>query len=679
MNKILEGNNCDGDRPLASSYRPEIDGLRALAIAAVIVNHFNKDILPSGYLGVDVFFVISGFVTIASLSRRSSNNLGRFLIDFYSRRMKRLIPALAFCIIITSILICLFDPNPNSSIRTGIAALFGVSNLSLLSQATDYFADSTELNVFTHTWSLGVETQFYILLPLLAWLFGLSHLNAKGNKKIIWVTGILSIASLIGFISFYPANQSKSYFLMTTRLWELGSGCLLFLGVSGESKILSDLSKFPPLAIVAAMVALFFLPQKFAIQATIAVVELTVILLICLRPGTGTYRIFSNSQVVYIGLISYSLYLWHWSVLSLSRWTIGVHWWLIPIQIILIWLLSVFSYRFIEDPLRRFEWAPTQWQSIVYGLLVCTGIAGLLVGLITIPNLSLYAGKHPSLIESGVQSLANKYHLKDTDFSWGGNDCILSENEQARQGKKLPLDKCVLGDFVKAERRVMIFGNSFSAAFAQGFDDLVKSDEYAVAITSSWDASPVKEIPNLGMWSEANSYYWNDIFPSLVDSLKPNDWVFLMNDLAWLSPEKPSPASEESLRQLEKGLENLSQQLSKKDIRLAVLHGNPFAREAGCKPATAARQWFQPFGGLCKMPDKAESLSRRQALDNILVSLERQGKIHIVDLFDTFCPEKMCTYNAANGDLLYRDEYSHPSVEGARLSAPVIRQLLTSI
>lgn len=679
MDMALEVNNRDGHRPLTSSYRPEIDGLRALAIAAVIINHFNKDILPSGYLGVDIFFVISGFVTISSLARRSNNNLGYFLIDFYSRRMQRLIPALAFCILVTSILICLFDPNPNSSIRTGIAALFGFSNLSLLNQATDYFADSTELNVFTHTWSLGVETQFYILLPLLAWLFGLSQLNTRGNKKIILATGILSVASLVGFISLYPTNQSASYFLMTTRLWELGAGCLLFLGMSSESKILSDLSRFPPLAIIATIVALFFLPQKFAIQATIAVVELTVVLLICLRPGTGAYRFFSNSKVVYIGLISYSLYLWHWSVLSLSRWTIGVHWWLIPIQIILIWLLSVASYHFIEDPLRRVKWAPTQWQSIAYALLVCTSIASLITGFIAIPNLSLYVGKHPSLIESGVQSLSNAYHLNGTDFSWGGNDCILSENEQARQGKELPLDKCVLGDFIKAERRVMIFGNSFSAAFVQGFDDLVKLDKYAVVITSSWDASPVKEMPNLGMWSEASSYYWNSIFPSLVNSLKPNDWVFLMNDLAWLSPEKPSPASEKSLKQLEQGLENLSQQLSEKDIHLAVLHGNPFAREAGCKPAIAAKQWFQPFGGLCKIPDKAESLSRRQALDDILVSLERQGKIHIVDLFDTFCPKKICTYNAANGDLLYRDEYSHPSVEGARLSAPIIHQLLTSI
>jgi hypothetical protein len=113
-------------------------------------------------------------------------------------------------------------------------------------------------------------------------------------------------------------------------------------------------------------------------------------------------------------------------------------------------------------------------------------------------------------------------------------------------------------------------------------------------------------------------------------------------------------------------------------MRLAVLHGNPFAREASCQPVLAAKQWFNAFTDLCRLPNRSNSLLRREELNTLLVSLEHKGMIRIVDLFDLFCPGEECTYNAANGQILYRDEWSHPSVEAVRLSADAIRRILTS-
>ena len=166
-------NPPNSSKHLATSYRPEIDGLRAFAVIAVIINHFNKELLPSGYLGVDIFFVISGFVITSSLYQRTAQTFSEFLSGFYERRVKRLVPALVFFVLVMSLLICLFNPDPDLSLKTGLASLFGVSNFYLLKQSTDYFSSSTELNVFTHTWSLGVEEQFYLLFPLLAWCSGL--------------------------------------------------------------------------------------------------------------------------------------------------------------------------------------------------------------------------------------------------------------------------------------------------------------------------------------------------------------------------------------------------------------------------------------------------------------------------------------------------------------------------
>ena len=214
---------------IKSRYRPEIDGLRAFAVVAVIVNHFNKEILPNGYLGVDIFFVISGFVITSSLYKRPSKNFNDFISGFYERRIKRLVPALSVFVLITSIAICLFNPIPTLSLRTGLTSLFGLSNLYLLKQSTDYFAQSTELNVFTHTWSLGVEEQFYILFPFLIWFSGFGRQTKNGARNLFLTIGALAIASLIGFLYFYPINQSAAYFLMPTRFWEMAAGCLLFI------------------------------------------------------------------------------------------------------------------------------------------------------------------------------------------------------------------------------------------------------------------------------------------------------------------------------------------------------------------------------------------------------------------------------------------------------------------
>ena len=140
-------------------------------------SHFNKDLLPSGYLGVDIFFVISGYVITSSLADRQSKNFLDFLTGFYERRIKRLVPALVVFVLITSVLICLFNPDPKLALRTGCASLFGLSNYYLLKQSTDYFAASTELNTFTHTWSLGVEEQFYLFWPFLVWKLSLKQLR----------------------------------------------------------------------------------------------------------------------------------------------------------------------------------------------------------------------------------------------------------------------------------------------------------------------------------------------------------------------------------------------------------------------------------------------------------------------------------------------------------------------
>jgi peptidoglycan/LPS O-acetylase OafA/YrhL len=394
-------NNAHSARP---AYRPEIDGLRALAVISVIIYHFNKNLLPGGYLGVDIFFVISGYVITSSLYGSASKRLGDFLFDFYSRRMKRLAPALVLCVAVAGILICLFNPDPGDSLQTGIRSLFGFSNFYLFRTATDYFARSSELNVFTHTWSLGVEEQFYLLFPVLLWFLSPDRLPSGRMRRLVAVIGALSVASLFSFVYLNINNQAAAFFLVTSRFWELGAGCLLFLTLKHKS-VNGVFANLPPLAVTALLVAALYIPLQFTVQATVVVVFLTTVLIACLRPQTAAYVIFTRPIVVYFGLISYSLYLWHWIVITLSRWTVGIHWWSAPVQFVLMFLLAAASHHYVEKPLRSAEWSSSRRMSISYGLTISVLASGLLIILINSLGEHLYLGSKQKSGKLKVASL----------------------------------------------------------------------------------------------------------------------------------------------------------------------------------------------------------------------------------------------------------------------------------
>lgn len=236
---------------IKDGYRADVDGLRALAVLSVIVFHFDHRLLPDGYLGVDVFFVISGFVITRSLGRLDRTSLGSFLAAFYANRVRRIVPALAVCLAVTWLVASLFVPPGTPDYRrfwqTGVAAAFGVSNIFLAKQASSYFGSSAELNPFTHTWSLGVEEQFYCFYPLLFWVISIA--NAKRGSKTVAAIGAATLISGALFV-FQPADtQAGAYFLTPYRIWELGLGCLVALTLgnvdwsnSGFGRLLSWLA-----------------------------------------------------------------------------------------------------------------------------------------------------------------------------------------------------------------------------------------------------------------------------------------------------------------------------------------------------------------------------------------------------------------------------------------------------
>lgn len=408
----------------ASRYRPDIDGLRAVAIVAVIINHFNDRLLPSGYLGVDIFFVISGFVITSSLATHAKESFADFFLRFYARRVKRLLPALIVFVLISAFLLCLFDPDPGVSLRTGTASLFGLSNLFLLHQAVDYFAGSTDLNIFTHTWSLGVEEQFYLVFPFLIWFSGFGRPRIGGGRRLFLLIAPLAVMSWLAFHWLNGHEQPASaFYLMPARFWELAAGCLIFLLLQ-RAGLKALLQRLPPLPVLGLLVATLFsahLPYT-TVRVTTIVVLLSCLLIASLRADTAGQALLCRPALVRLGLISYSLYLWHWTVLCLSRWTIGIHVWTAPFQVALMLVLAMASHRWLERPLRRARWSKRAWATIAYGGAALLGAAGLMAGMASAAGfLSLDRRYSPALFTNNHDTVEAKPGQDQQSMCSAGN------------------------------------------------------------------------------------------------------------------------------------------------------------------------------------------------------------------------------------------------------------------
>lgn len=363
-------------------YLPHIDGLRALAVVSVIVYHLHAAWLPRGYLGVDIFFVISGFVVSLSVSHWSGIRLGPFLLAFYARRLMRIMPALLACLLATFWLSALFVPPgwlSDGNERTGFFAFWGLANWALARGGNDYFSPRTEFNPFTHTWSLGVEEQFYLVFPLVfvAWLQMRRRLSAAAM-----LVGVAS--SFVAYVWMAQRAPGDAFYLSWFRFWQLGSGVLLFqlwqAHRSGSTVPSPGLDLWAWGGLVALAAALWaplpadqpWWPNLLAVLGTLAVVAGSV------GQGSGVGRLLRLQGVRWVGKISYSLYLWHWPVFVLARWTVGLDAPLTRVlALVLTTLLGWASYRWLEQPLRG--WGESKRKAVVVaGSLLVVGLGAVL-------------------------------------------------------------------------------------------------------------------------------------------------------------------------------------------------------------------------------------------------------------------------------------------------------------
>ena len=645
------------------NYKAYIDGLRAIAVLVVILFHFDPEMLPGGYLGVDIFFVISGYVVTSSVMNKSYESWGRFLKDFLSRRVKRLLPALMLCVLVTSGLCFAFIPNSTSMLdimlRTGLASLLGLSNVFLFKESANYFASSTELNLFTHTWSLGVEEQFYLLFPL---LFALAQ-QGRGSgieTKLKGILAVLSISSFIFYISYSHINFNASFYLMPARFWELGLGCLAFLYLGKKKDLgppwLADIISMASLTIISFCLFYSFEKQYWNVILT----ALSSVTLLALLPHSSLIKSYlSLKPLVKIGLISYSLYLWHWPIIAVRKWMVASNWMVLVFQVMAIFIMAMLSYTFVEKKLRHARWSDSSGRTILMGV----GTSILMIAFIR-------AGT-PWFSQNVYQGdLSSHVEKKKCENESGPAVWLLGDSHAAAY--EHTFSELFKGDCYRSKDETLsVFYSEFS-----GQDLGEKKPTRRVVLRELTDIeATIKRVKPKAL---VFAHYWQGFFSPTEMSYPSSDW--LISDYKWqdknLNYQEAFAASLESITQLAERNKGL-------DIHILLpLPDFDWVSRGGPPPGLCQKEWFRPQPGdlhECEnfvkvRRHRIEEIEERRG--HLVAGLKglanRVENVKIYDPVPSLCVNGVCSTHDRNGRPLFKDD-DHINISGGRLLLESLR------
>ncbi len=486
------------------TYRPDIDGLRAVAVISVILFHLNSSWLPGGFLGVDIFFVISGYLIGGILFRELSTNTFS-LKNFYLRRMRRILPAffavVIFVLVVGGQLMVPGSDDWNPTRRSALWSVFFSGNI-FFAQNTDYFAPTVELQPLNHLWSLAVEEQFYFLYPLI--LLGImfvvrsaSKNGTKLNTPVIWVLVLLAVFSFSR--AFFPMSYHDSelvaYYLPHLRFGELLIGAILAVAVSKATKEISStranvVGSLGLLVLVICLTISF--PNKSPWFPGFAAAIPCIASAAVIYAGLGTNwvkTLLSNRAVVFVGKISYSLYLWHWPLLAFAHYLLGKE--LTPqvlaVVALLTVLFSIASYYFVEQPLRHRQWSFSR-----------TGLVYYVLPVLVVGTLYMQGRKMPAAMEPFVSCGVIRGTEKALTYSTIG-----MQNQTPN---------------------VLIVGNSYTIQLRNFFDNVAKAEGWCGILSGVSGTFPHNLEKQKAISTEEFQQLYNDISLS-------GDWAEKLNNL----------------------------------------------------------------------------------------------------------------------------------------------------
>ncbi len=653
--------------PAHRGFRADVEGLRALAVVLVLLYHAGLAVVPGGFIGVDVFFVISGFL-ITSLLVREVERTGRLsVVGFYARRAKRLLPAAAMVLAVTAVLVRLFVSPVDWRVYGGdiAASAAYVVNWRLAHRAVDYLAEDVGLSPVQHFWSLAVEEQFYLVWPLLvvvvAWWVRRTGRPLYSAMAI--ALALVAIPSLLWSLYLTSSDPARAYFVTTTRIWELALGA----AVAMATPLWTRLGRIPAAVLgwcglAAVLVAGLRFSTDLAWPGYAALVP-TLGTAAVIAAGTGAGNggplvVLGRPSVVWVGGLSYSLYLWHWPLVvaathvfgGLTAWTGAA---VVAVSVVPAWL----THRLVENPARY-----SRALARVPRRSLAVGAALSAVGVVA--GLGLVISARPADVSDRAAPGAAVLGTTPQDYVAPDRVRAVVPDPLAAQddvpdayarGCQAPEDSsamitCDYGD-PAGDVSVALVGDSKALQWISALDSIGREQGWKITTyTKSACAFSAAVIPLDGE-PFSTCHDWNTVVLRDLTAERP-DFVLTSHGahVAYVAPDEPAAGATRSA--MVAGLRESWAALADAGIQVLVLRDNPTPRQTPVYECVA-----ENLNDL-----SACAFDRSPAQDNggappQIVAARGLANVHLVDLNDFICPGGQCP--AVIGDVLVYRQGSH--------------------
>ena len=608
------------------SFKNHIQTLRAISVLLVFFYHLKIEHFNKGYLGVDIFFVISGFVITQSIYKNFLINKKVNIIYFFTKRIKRIIPNLIFILSVVFILYMVIGPSEISVWNDFISSILGVSNFYFLYSDKGYFYNIFD-NPFAHTWSLGVEEQFYLIFPFI--FFFIFGIFKKDHKTFIYFISLLIITSFLLSLYFFSINPDISFYFSPLRFWELGFGSLFFF-INNENKKNSIVSY---ISLILIFLIVLFFPEKNLILNNLLIIVLSGIFII----SQDISKIFENKYFLYLGKISYSFYLWHLPVIFF----INVYFIESTLTGILSFVISVilssFSYKFIEQ-----YFINAKFNSSLKILSKFFSISVVIVF-----SFLIYLKYFNNDLRYKVRNFFYDVNILEKNHNWSQRvsfqNIFIGKNEihefcaKNSKDNSLNINQLKIKCLKEKNTNYLLFveGDSHTAQFVNPLNN-------------------IEEIYNIYFTSSSNYQISDKI---VIDLLKTYKRIFYVTDV-------------NNFEKLNK-IQNSKIFLSKK-IEFILFNSTPFLHYIEKPSYCLSRQ------SNCAIEKKID-IDKRDlgSLHNKLLELDKSNvNVHIFDSYNSLCPLDKCKIYDKSKDILFYMDKTHLTSEGAMTLKGALRSFV---
>ncbi len=649
--------------PGHGTYRPEIDGLRAVAVLSVVLYHAGVPGISGGFVGVDVFFVLSGFLITGIL--RADIDAGRFsILTFYERRVRRIFPALLAMLAVSGLLaLWLMLPFELASFGESLTAtaLF-LSNFYFMRE-TGYFVAAAITKPLLHTWSLSIEEQFYVVFPI--------YLALMARHAPRWLPGVTAaalLASLVACVLMTHPQNDAAFFYTPARVWELLVGSMLALAPRRDPlrPLLAQALGLAGLVLIAVAVFGFDARTPFPGSAAVLPVAGTALVLFATaRNVTLAGGLLSRPTPRFFGLISYSLYLWHWPILVFYRsWRIvpPAPWETVPLLLACV-AVSTLSWRFIEQPFRTKSILPVRAR------LLTAGVVALLL-TVTGGQILVRGDGLPGRVPPEVRALAD-IRSDEVDFS---------------QCDSLPGGRpCRIGG--PGSPGFVVWGDSHAGALMSAFEEAARRTGTRGLYLGAAGCVPLLGV-NQNRWGFQTCAEGSDDIlraiadrPELATVILVSRWAYYAESRRFLheaghpvfirDAETTRISEAENALVFARGLDRTITALLELGRRVVIVSQVP-ENEYDLPVAMARAEWL---GKSVEFAPRFEDFAQRQArVNGLFHQAETRGDVTLLDLGAALCPAPSCPL-IRSGAPLYRDS-NHLTAQYARELAPLLEPAL---